>query len=277
MLAGLSSLPENIEYVFPFSLSAPPLERFVHSLRNTGNPWLPSLFCKMCIEVLIKRQWSIYEDGLAKATCKAQQKRMLGDGPPTHVNDKKALSCGEGESVHSLWFVREEGGEPEIQSAELEGAPQGEARQIWWDEKLAFQFDEDDEEEEGEEAGGGKTTPAAGPTASTPPPAPNTAADPPASTAASPPPVPTATAAAAGAADADAGSAEQRREGEGSVAVTEGSPEAASGEEAVAAGPKGPQTGVPPPKMPTEEIDPTPAPAPPVTADTPATPSVPLA
>lgn len=30
----------------------------------------------------------------------------------------------------------------------LEGAPQGKARQIWWDEKLAFQFDEDEGEAE---------------------------------------------------------------------------------------------------------------------------------
>lgn len=34
----------------------------------------------------------------------------------------------------------------QVHSALLDGAPQGEARQIWWDEKLAFQFDEDEEE-----------------------------------------------------------------------------------------------------------------------------------
>lgn len=55
----------------------------------------------------------------------------------------------------------------QIQSALLEGAPQGEARQIWWDEKLAFQFDEDDEEEEEQ-----------GASASTPPPVPGTPAPP---------------------------------------------------------------------------------------------------
>lgn len=37
---------------------------------NAGKEWRPSLFCKMCIGVLIKSQWSIYEDTLAKATCK---------------------------------------------------------------------------------------------------------------------------------------------------------------------------------------------------------------
>lgn len=34
----------------------------------------------------------------------------------------------------------------QVHSALLDGAPQGEARQKWWDEKLAFQFDEDEEE-----------------------------------------------------------------------------------------------------------------------------------
>lgn len=46
-----------------------------------------------------------------------------------------------------------------VHSALLEGAPQGEARQIWWDEKLAFQFDESDDEEE--RAATPSTTPAA--------------------------------------------------------------------------------------------------------------------
>ncbi|CAN0266325.1 unnamed protein product [Ectocarpus sp. 6 AP-2014] len=141
---------------------------YVEYRTGEGKEWRPSFFCKMCIGVLIKSQWSIYEDTLAKATCKAQQKRMLGEGPPTHVHDKTALKCEEGESVHSLWFVGDEGGEPKIQSALLEGAPQGEARQIWWDEKLAFQFDEDDDEDEA----GGNTTAATTVAASTPPPVP---------------------------------------------------------------------------------------------------------
>lgn len=34
-----------------------------------------------------------------------------------------------------------------MHSSLLEGAPQGAARQIWWDEKLAFQFEEDDDEQ----------------------------------------------------------------------------------------------------------------------------------
>lgn len=38
-----------------------------------------------------------------------------------------------------------------MHSAVLKGAPQGDARRAWWDEKLAFQFEEDDEEEQQEE------------------------------------------------------------------------------------------------------------------------------
>lgn len=37
-----------------------------------------------------------------------------------------------------------------VHSALLTGAPQGEARRAWWDEKLEFQFEEDDEEDEKE-------------------------------------------------------------------------------------------------------------------------------
>ena len=40
------------------------------SRHDAGAEWLPSLFCEMCITTLIKRQWPIYEESLAKATCK---------------------------------------------------------------------------------------------------------------------------------------------------------------------------------------------------------------
>eukprot|EP00903_Cladosiphon_okamuranus_P009270 g8845.t1 len=177
---------------------------YVEYRTGEGKPWLPSLFCKGCIKMLIKRQWSIYEETLAKATCKAQQKRMLGEGPPTHLHDKKALKCEEGESVHSLWYVGDDHGEPQVQSALLEGAPQGEARQIWWDEKLAFQFDEDDDEEDDKGKEKGKSKPAdPDAIASTPPPVPGTA---------SPPPVPPPAAAPA---TADTAAAKSQDGGQG--------------------------------------------------------------
>lgn len=40
------------------------------SRHDTGKEWLPSLFCESCITTLIKRQWPIYEESLAKANCK---------------------------------------------------------------------------------------------------------------------------------------------------------------------------------------------------------------
>lgn len=40
------------------------------SRHDTGTEWLPSLFCESCITTLIKRQWPIYEESLAKANCK---------------------------------------------------------------------------------------------------------------------------------------------------------------------------------------------------------------
>ena len=54
---------------------------------------------------------------------------------------------GEGE-VFALWFAEGD----ETHSAKLDGSLVGEARQKYWDEQLAFQFDEPDEKSEVEAA-----------------------------------------------------------------------------------------------------------------------------
>ncbi|CAM9847359.1 unnamed protein product [Ectocarpus sp. 8 AP-2014] len=231
---------------------------YVEYRTGEGKEWRPSFFCKMCIGVLIKSQWSIYEDTLAKATCKAQQKRMLGEGPPTHVHDKTALKCEEGESVNSLWFVGDEGGEPKIQSALLEGAPQGEARQIWWDEKLAFQFDEDDDEGEA----GGNTTAATTVAASTPPPVPG---------APSPTPVPPAPATDSPAAASATSNTAQAGDSTETAAASPQAARAATGTP-VAAGAEVTEADAAPSKMDVEEEEGVSPPAAPVTASAPAIP-----
>lgn len=80
--------------------------------------------------------------------------------------------------LHRLLRLNKKWGH-QIQSAMLEGAPQGEARQIWWDEKLAFQFDEDDEDDEEEGGGGREKASGTAASASAPPPVPGTPLQPP--------------------------------------------------------------------------------------------------
>ncbi|CAM9348735.1 unnamed protein product [Choristocarpus tenellus] len=118
-------------------------ENYVEYRTGEGNAWKAALFCEGCIEVLLKLQWKQYVDGLAKTTCKAEQRRMLANGPPINVSDRTALPCLEGESVHSLWYSRDK----QVHSAKLEGSLEGEERQAWWDEKLAFQFEEAEDED----------------------------------------------------------------------------------------------------------------------------------
>ncbi|CAM9518795.1 unnamed protein product, partial [Phaeothamnion confervicola] len=113
---------------------------------------MPSQFCETCVLHLLSTQWNKYCDDLAKATCKAEQRRLLGRGPPVMLRDKTALPCKDDGEVHSLWFASSD----KEQSAKLVGSLEGTERQVWWDEKLAFQFDEPDEPPAAGEAQDGK-------------------------------------------------------------------------------------------------------------------------
>jgi hypothetical protein len=61
-----------------------------------------------------------------------------------HVQDVNALPCPDDGEVVSLWF----GCDGLEHSAKLDGSLTGDARQVWWDEKLAFEFDEPDDEQQ---------------------------------------------------------------------------------------------------------------------------------
>lgn len=60
--------------------------------------------------------------------CCAQPAALTdSDTSPFPQQDKTALKCEEGESVHSLWFVGDEGGEPKVslsQAASRRGVTQ---------------------------------------------------------------------------------------------------------------------------------------------------------
>ncbi|CAM9090094.1 unnamed protein product [Chrysoparadoxa australica] len=120
------------------------MDLYVEYTAEEGGDWLPSQFCLTCVESLLNSQWKMYVEGLAKATCKAEQKRLLDRGPPINLRDKTALPCPDDGEVHELWY----GKDGQSHSAKLLGSLQGDERQRWWDEKLAFKFDEPDEEDE---------------------------------------------------------------------------------------------------------------------------------
>ncbi len=123
-------------------------ENYVEYRASAEGDWKPSGFCEMCIQHLIKTQWKTYKDGLAKTTCKAEQRRLLERGPPINLSDKTALPCPDGTEggnaeAYSLWFCSDK----QEHSAQLEDALTGEERQKFWDEQKAFYIvDEPDEE-----------------------------------------------------------------------------------------------------------------------------------
>jgi hypothetical protein len=72
---------------------------------NQNHPqWLPSTYCADCIEHLLKSQWSLYTEALAKTTCKAEQRRLLTRGPPINLRDDRALPCPANDEIHKLWY-----------------------------------------------------------------------------------------------------------------------------------------------------------------------------
>ena len=95
---------------------------YVEYKSSPDSEWFPSGFCVNCIQHLIDAQWDTYVNGLAKTTCKAEQRRLLQRGPPINVRDPKALACPEDGEVHLLWFMND-GLE---HSAKLTGSLEGE-------------------------------------------------------------------------------------------------------------------------------------------------------
>mmetsp|Transcript_9061 Transcript_9061/g.13536 ORF Transcript_9061/g.13536 Transcript_9061/m.13536 type:complete len:144 (+) Transcript_9061:29-460(+) len=103
--------------------------------------WLPSKFCVDCVETLLSSQWERYLTMLEKASCKAELRRLLERGPPQRIFDKNALPCPDGCEVEELWYSNENA----LKSSKLRGALEGEEREIWWQEKLAFEKTFEDE------------------------------------------------------------------------------------------------------------------------------------
>jgi hypothetical protein len=95
----------------------------ISSVHESENKWLPSGFCESCIGHLLRSQFSLWTESLAKSTCLAEQRRLLRRGPPVNLRDDKALPCPENGEVRKLWYMSTPN---EEKSAKLEGSLVGE-------------------------------------------------------------------------------------------------------------------------------------------------------
>ena len=127
-------------------------ENYVEYQTAVESAWLAAGFCQMCIEQLLSTQYEAYINGLAKSTCKAEQRRMLAKGPPMNLSDKNALPIDDDDSnaeVYMLWYSSDK----QEHSAKLKGSLEGEERMKYWDEQKLLYIDEGDEEGKEKEAG----------------------------------------------------------------------------------------------------------------------------
>jgi len=123
---------------------------YVEYKASEDGEWLPAKFCQTCVNQLLANQYHIWVNKLETSNCKAEQRRMLKEGPPVNVKDKTALECPDGSEVFRLWYSSDQA----EHSAKLDGSLEGDERQAWWDEKKAFLFEEAEEGnvEDGEES-----------------------------------------------------------------------------------------------------------------------------
>ena len=101
-------------------------ENYIEYKSSIDSPWLPSGFCRDCINTLIQHQFDTYKKSLAETKCKAEQRRLLQQGPPINISDKTALVCPDGGEVYLLWQMID-GTE---RSAKLDGSLVGEVSYV---------------------------------------------------------------------------------------------------------------------------------------------------
>jgi hypothetical protein len=97
-------------------------KNYVEYKSSKDSDWLASGYCETCINQMLDTQWETYTNGLAKTTCKAEQRRLLTRGPPINLRDSKVLPCPDDGEVYSLWFMSDNN----EHSARLKGSLIGE-------------------------------------------------------------------------------------------------------------------------------------------------------
>ena len=108
---------------------------YVEYLPMPSAVWRPALFCEATVRHLLASSFESYVSAVRAADCEADLRRRLGKGPPVWIEDKHALPLPDGDGhIERLWFASD-GLE---YSAKLDGALEGEARQVLWDELASF-------------------------------------------------------------------------------------------------------------------------------------------
>ncbi|CAI5743079.1 unnamed protein product [Peronospora destructor] len=107
--------------------------------------WHAALFCSDVVEKLLATQFYTFMKKVQEADCKAELRRLVAKGPPIWLEDKHALPLPDGDThITHVWFAKDD----EERSAKLDGAVEGKARDVLWEElKQLLAAMEDDKEE----------------------------------------------------------------------------------------------------------------------------------
>ena len=107
--------------------------------------WHAALFCSDVVEQLLATQFHTFMKKVQETDCKAELRRLVAKGPPIWLEDKHALPLPKGDThITHVWFARDD----EERSAKLNGAVEGKARDVLWDElkQLVAAMEEDKED-----------------------------------------------------------------------------------------------------------------------------------
>ncbi len=108
-------------------LPYPPEDGMVSEMEWEEAGWLPSPYFSNCIETeFLPNQLDRWIDSLQKATCKAEQRRILTPGPPINSKDVKGMPCPNNGEVYKLWYSKDN----VEKVAKLEGSLVGEVINI---------------------------------------------------------------------------------------------------------------------------------------------------
>ena len=107
-------------------------ENYVEYQTHPSMTWHASGYCEEIVRRLRSEQFPLYLAAVEKAAqdCAAAVRRLVRKGPPLYLEDANALKLPDGDThVCQLWFASSDTEE----SAKLESALEGEAREALWD------------------------------------------------------------------------------------------------------------------------------------------------
>jgi len=121
---------------------------YVEYQTHPSMKWHPALYEQSVVEELRKSQFHAFVERVKTTDCQAELRRLLATGPPVYISDKHAMPLPDDEThIVKLWYASDG---KEI-SAKLDGAVEGEERQMFWEELKEFIIlDGKDAEDEGE-------------------------------------------------------------------------------------------------------------------------------